>query len=350
MASFWKTLQSTALGAGSGFLVGGPYGALIGGGLGLASGLLSSDNPYQRLGSPRDVVNVNPYTREYYNISKQNLENYNQLMKQYLGKSEAAEGDLRRIMNQMGSYTFEVSYDPLAAQRAFLSTAPSYQPLVDQLLQTQQGADYARTLSAEAARQVASQFAGQGGLQSGAALKAMMEGATLPLAQYQSQREAARNQALLQLLGQGYAGLQRGYELAPHLELQRQQAQFGVLGSQADIANRLLGYGMAGQQLYGGLGQGALSAMGGVSTPQWWQPTYVANPNYRSPLDAIGLGLSGGNLANAGGLTGLNLLSQWMTPSPKQAPVGPSPIPNSDYIYEGMLPYKYPGYIHEGTI
>ena len=336
MASFWKTIQSTALGAGSGFLVGGPYGALIGGGLGLASGLLSSDNPYQRLGSPNDVVNVNPYTKEYYNISKQNLENYNQLMKQYLGKSEAAEGDLRRIMNQMGSYKFEVSYDPLAAQRAFLSTAYSYQPVVDQLLQTQQGSDYARTLSAEAARQVASQFAGQGGLQSGAALKAMMEGATTPLAQYQAQREAARNQALMQLLGQGYAGLQRGYELAPQLELQRQQAQFGVLGSQADIANRLLGYGMAGQQLYGGLGQGALSAMGGMAAPQWWQPTYVANPNYRSPLDAIGLGLSAGNLANSGGLTGLNLLSKWMTPSPtpKQEPVDPSKVPG--WVYESM--------------
>jgi hypothetical protein len=161
----------------------------------------------------------------------------------------------------MGNYS-----DPNSAFRQFMSQAPELQNLIfgaTSPLQ-QRFSEYGDIMANSAIKDVANQFSGIGGLNSGAAISAATRGAAEPRAN------------LLAQLG---------------------QTQAGMLGN-------LFSGAMSGNY---GLQQTGLQAGAQMAAPEWWQPTWMENPDYISTGDWLQMGASvvGGLGGAALGLAGL---------------------------------------------
>lgn len=223
-------------------------------------GMFDPANAYQSVGNASDVTQVNPYTDPYMqSLMGQGANTWNQL-------------------NQgMGSMTGMInSLDPMAAQNYFLQNGGG----ADQMRGIAQKnlaqydtnrMDLANQLSKQAIDNISGQFAdaGPGALRSGAASRAISEGAITPFLQANTDIANLMGQQAGQLQGQNMSNLFNSY---------LQNAQMG-LGAQT-AQNQMLA-GMYGNQL----GQ-----QGAIAGPQWWQPTYDPNPNYMSIPDLIGTG------------------------------------------------------------
>ena len=289
----WGNALKTGLtGAATGFVASGfnPLGAvagLVGGGL---LGGFSSNNPYSQVGRPSDVRNINPYTAEAMDRFRSDYGFYRNNLTKYLQGADTYGGEVDRLRRSLESYKFGVEYDPLAAQRLFLSQTPELQQLARRSIDTSSGEEQARRLAGQAIQQVASQYAG-GGLRSGAALRAMTEGAAIPLGQYQVNRENLIGNLLGNLYGQSFQGLQQGTQYKAGLDLQAQQLGYGSLldALRAAQSQQAFQGQLANLMQSGALGSAA--GIGHMGAPTFWQPTYVPNPDYMSNSQLLGSGL-----------------------------------------------------------
>ena len=218
---------------------------------------MSGQEPFLKMGDSSDVVNTSPYTGDL----------WSQLM--------SSGGFLQNFLDEGANYASMASAasDPMAFMNAFIGLAPQLQgiatgatsPFVDATM------GVANTAAGNAVDQVLNRFSSDNALYSGAATEtAVNEGAR------------AQNSFVQQ-----------------------------ALGAQTNLANTLLGGGMntlsnafanqggllaqlAGQQY--GLGSNALGAAAGLAAPEYWQPTYMENPDYLSSSDKVGMGISAANL------------------------------------------------------
>jgi hypothetical protein len=283
-------------GAGAGFLAGGVPGAIAGGVAGFGLGGMSSSNPYTRLGSPGDVSNVNPYTKQMLDQMLADRNYFKNWMESGQSQTSRYGSLIDDQIQNIGKFNFTSSYDPLAAQRQFLGQSPELQHLVDRSYGMDQAQEQAKLLAARSAQEVAAQFGNQGAINSGAALKAMSEGAAAPMAQYLTDAERMRNQLLSGLWDRSFSGLQQGNIFAAQQDLATQQENYARLLNmlQALQAQQAMGFNQQqlGSNLYGQTG----AMLGQYGAPQWWQPTYVGNPNYINPMDMLGMGAQIGML------------------------------------------------------
>src|SRR6056297_1578860 len=148
-------------------------------------------------------------------------------------------------------------------------------------------------MSNQAVQNIGSQFAnrGAGGLRSSGAMQAISEGAINPLLQSNAQIGQMIGGQAGQLQGQGMSNLFNAYNTAN----QQRLAGFGQL--MGDATQRDL----AGQQTLAGLYGANLGAQSGIAGPEWWQPTYLSNPNFFGVQDVINTGAQIGSMAMGGG-------------------------------------------------
>jgi hypothetical protein len=267
MAWNWQNaLSGAASGAGTGALAGSVIPGLgtgigaLGGGLGgFFLGGFGGD-PYQQLGDPSDVTNVNQYTDPFWQqLTGQGQNTWNQM--------QTGMGSLTGMINAL---------DPLAAQNYFNQSGGG----ADQMraIAQQNLAQYdtnrravADRMSQQAVDNISGHFgdAGPGALRSGAAGQAISEGAINPILQANTDIANMMAQQSGQLQSQNMNNLFNSY-------LQNSQMGLGAQTAQ----NQMLA-GMYGQQL----GQ-----MGGLAGNEWWQPAYAPNPGYMSPQDIFSMG------------------------------------------------------------
>ena len=169
---------------------------------------------YSPVGSAEDVAQVNPMTEDFY--------------KQLAGYAQ-------QFQQGMGAYGPQANIAALAGAEPALSRI-AQRTIDPYATQAQSTADL---LSQRAVQNVASQFAGGGALNTGAALSAMTRGAAEPVSQAATNIAQMRSQLGGGLLGQQLGGMQQAY-----------QTQAGLLGQM-------------------------LGAQAGFAAPEWWQPTYV---------------------------------------------------------------------------
>jgi hypothetical protein len=224
---------------------------------GSAQETFNPDNAYMELGDPEDVTNVNPYSDPFMQqLREQGGNTWNQL--------NQGMGNMTGMIN---------SLDPMAAQRAFLGQEGAMRGIAEQNYDQFNTANraVADRLSQQAVDNISGHFGdtGPGALRSGAAAQAISEGAINPILQSNAQ--------IGQMIG-GQAGQLQGQNMSNLFTQMRGYDQMGLNAQQG--LNQLMG-GMYGQQL----GQ-----RGQMARPEWWQPTYMPNPNYMSPQEMIGTG------------------------------------------------------------
>lgn len=224
---------------------------------GSAQETFNPDNAYMELGDPEDVTNVNPYSDPF--------------MQQLQEQGGNTWNQLNRGMGQMSGMIGAL--DPMAAQRAFLGQEGAMRGISEQNYDQFNTANraVADRLSRQAVDNISAHFGdtGPGALRSGAAAQAISEGAINPILQSNAQ--------IGQMIG-GQAGQLQGQNMSNLFTQMRGYDQMGLNAQQG--LNQLMG-GMYGQQL----GQ-----QGQMARPEWWQPTYMPNPNYMSPQDMVGMG------------------------------------------------------------
>ena len=206
---------------------------------------------YTAVGDPSDVSNVNPYTDSAFDS--------------LFGDS----GFLNQFEGQMGQFD-----DPLGGINSFLNGAAPQQ-ILDLIMgaTSQYGQAQAAVGTAnadEAGLGTAQMFVGQNSFNSGAAMTAV-----------QLARQRALNESSAQTLG-----------------MQTQLAG-GLLNTGLGAASNA--YGATGDR-YAGLLGGALGQLGQFGAPEYYQPTYVENPDYISRNDRVNFwgGLFGDVIGAAG--------------------------------------------------
>jgi hypothetical protein len=225
-------------------------------------------------------------------------------------QSTPGAGQQNALINQLtGS-----AYDPMAAQNAFLSTAPQFQQVARNTVDRNAAMNRAQQLSQDAQQRIASQFANAGGgaVHSGAGLAAMQQGALQPLLDAETQLTQQETQLAGNLMGRaqnqlgqqfrtagqlGQQGLGMGLQGLQNLSSQDLQRLQQLQNAQAQQQQLRL----QGTQGLGNLGmqgmQTALPQLGSISQQNYWSPEYVTSPTYGQQL-LQGLG---GAASQAGG-------------------------------------------------
>lgn len=280
MAINWGSATTGAMsGAAMGTAIGGPgWGTAIGA---VGGGLLGMFG-----GSEGQTQQVNPYADRYWNLLQGNLGNFQkqqaaaeQKQTGYLSASQRGYADLRNFQPT-------AQYDPQAALRAFNAQQPYMQR---QAMQGFSPFGDAQGTAADRAKRtaqsIAAQYGGQGALQSGAAQKAIAEGAgraagdvNLQLDQMFMGRLQGLEQGARAQIEQGYATQLQNQQLRDQLRFQGLGAYAGGMQSiGGQYGQRALGYGQL-------VGQ-TQSSMGQVASPEF---TYQAPQNQM--LDALQYG------------------------------------------------------------
>lgn len=216
----------------------------------------SGANAYNAVGSPDDVKNVNPMSGQFWNqLQGQGGNFYNQL--------GTGMGAMTSMIN---------SLDPMAAQNEFLNNGAGAMRNIAMAnmdpFANQARADY---LSNEALSNISGFFgnSGRGALRSGAGMSALMEGALNPFTEMNQNLANMTTQQAGQLQGQNMSNL------------------FNQFGNYSQM-----GLGALGQQnsMLAGLYGNVLGQQGQMAAPEWWQPTYMPNPNYMGIGDILSTG------------------------------------------------------------
>ena len=230
----------------------------VGDQFGIGSLFGSSESPYMSVGDPSDVTNVNPYTGQV-------MSSLQDLTGSLRGNLFGGEG----LISDISSGEITQDYDPQSAINQFLSLTPQLQGVATETTTGGRAADINDQLAGNISRRVSDQF--QGNPQSGAFASSVSSALAEPMFQAQMQREALRNRLLQGLYGDTLSQLGRG-------DLAQMQMR-------ADLARAALGeqMGLLGQTM------GMQTQMG---QPEWWEPTYVRDPDYVSSRDILGIGSS----------------------------------------------------------
>ncbi len=227
----------------------------------------SSENAFMQLGDPRDVSQVSPFTQPTFN-----------LLTEFLQGSQAGAGQLAQQAI--------AGFDPTAANRAFLAASPGLQNVTlgatGPLAQSQMS--LASQIGLQGINDQAA-LAAAGGipLSSSAFAEAASRAAALPQQQALANIVQAQTGLAGQLFGGAQQGLFSGFNLQPQLGLQAAGQQAGLAGA------------------FGG-------QLASLSGPEFFQPTFVENPNFIGAQDIFGAiaGLGGIGLGSllGGGLFG----------------------------------------------
>jgi len=261
---------------------------------------------------------INPLTNGYYQDILGELNRWNGQQNQYQQQANQARGQLNReagtardIRNQQSNVAVPGANDWFTD---FMDEQiPGYRAEAQQVAEmaTRGGsagqAERAQIMSEQAARNAANQFAGSGGMFSGATSQAVAEGAASPLARYQDelgkQYQNAFMGAYTPLAGQGQQLAYQGQQD----QFQNTMNQLGQMLSSTQLAGNLFGNAMGGAQNAAGLaGQRAQGAEGyrhDIAQPFYATPNYQPNQmstlgNDLSNFGTLGAGFIG-NPANA---------------------------------------------------
>ncbi len=286
----------------------------IGGLLGIGSGA----DPYIKTGSASDVVNTNPFTDAF--------------LKSLQGQAGQTQGDLNNILFGNGGVidtsnlaktllgsnanaATNVGYDPNAAINEFLSRTPQLQDIARGSVSPFTADQQLRDLQTQIGQAVSDQFSGNP--QSGAFVGAMTQAQAQPLLNLSLNRMQAENTATQNMFGQVGNNLNTNYNLVPSVLLQG----LGLANQSASGINDTAGTQLnAGNILASLLGQN-LQQQGQIAAPNWWQPTYLNNPDYVSAGNILNLGgqLAGAGISGAAQSSTNALLDQILGRLPKTA-------------------------------
>lgn len=221
----------------------------------------------------------------------QNAYNQNNAMMQgLLGQAAGYRGQGASLLNQyLGSQTPEYSYDPQAAQRAFLAGAPQLQQLARDTVSDGSTEDLLRQERERIVQEVGDTFGGTP--TSGAFAQALGTGIATPLLQRSQAREQMISNLAGNLLGQSQGLLSQNYLNAAQMRYGEQEARLQQLlqGLQGTGALGQQALGEAGQ--YGQMAQQGLGLLGQLSQPVYATPDYVAQ---RSPFSDFMTGAAQG--------------------------------------------------------
>lgn len=216
---------------------------------------------YRQVGSPGDVRNINPWTENVFNR-----------FEQMLPGAQAGMNDIaQRLMG--------LEYDPEAAQRMFMSQVPGLRELVRDSTRPYEGAaqSWAQMAADQARRDVANQYSG-GGMYSGAFGSAVGQGMAQPYMQAAMGEAQMQGEMTQDMFQNTLMQLANQYSTGKQLEAAGLQNAGNLYGQQFGAAS---------------------DVMGRLAAPEWWQPTYVYEPEEQPMWQQM----MGGALT--GGLTGL---------------------------------------------
>jgi len=250
------------------------------GALGALPGLVGMfQKPYQNSQTP---TNINPWSDGFYQQMQGQNANLNNLWQQSLGDSRTAGmrefGQSKNWLNQMGN----VNYDPMAAQRQFMSEAPGLQALASRSVGNTDTEAQLASMRAIAGEGAASRFGGSptGSAMQQSVMRAMME----PEFAYRQNQNNLAAQMTGQLFGQRSNALESG--MWNQAQFGQNQAMQGFqgwsqLGAQAQAQEM-----QRANMLASMLGQ-TQNLMGQFAAPEWWSPNMINNPNYGSPSQFV---------------------------------------------------------------
>lgn len=269
-------LASLGLGAGS-FL----GGALKGRG----------QDPYMSVGDVSDVQNANPFTNRILAQTQSDIGNFNNLLMGQLGRGEGFQRQGAAALTDLMGYNPTVNYDPMAAQRMFLSVQPSLQRVAQQAVPQVDVSQYQGQL----AEQVANQY--QGNPNSGAFVRTLGETLLAPQLQADMARQQAVSQIFNALAGQSLSGLQQGNVAQGQFQQASNQQRGTAMAQGAQGLGDLAGQSFNNMGVFGSLLGNLQSQRAQFGGPEWWQPTYLNNPNFVGARDWMNFG---SNMMGAG--------------------------------------------------
>lgn len=300
-----------AVGAGIG-LLGGPIGAGagallgagIGGGLGLLKGFEDKTERIMPELINRGEYNLGlGYAQGAYNDNNLRMQN---LMGRWQGQQNTGMGFLSQYMNQPAA---EYQYDPMAAQRLFLSQAPELQNLARRTVSDYAPDDLIRQEREMIMQQVGDTFGGSP--RSGAFAQAASQALATPLLQRAQAQEQLRAQVAGQLLGTSQQNLNQNVLQAAQMGYQQQLADRARLLEGAQYMQGLGGQTLQGAGMYGQLAGQGLGMLGQLTQPVYATPDYRVTPgigstffNTMGQVGQLGSGIAMLGGGGGGGVTG----------------------------------------------
>lgn len=239
-------------------------------------------DPYQTIGGPEDISNVNPYTDAFYQQMLGSGQNMQNMLMSGIGGANPYYAGMQNFMNNI---------DPSAAYNYFQNSMAGG-------LRDMAAANYADfntanqavadRLSNQAVQNISSQFAnrGPGALRSGGAMQAISEGAINPLLQ--------SNATIANMIG-GQAGQMQAQGMQNAYNAQNAANQLGMsgwLGLTGSADQRAI----ADQSLLGNMWGTSMGLTGGIADPWLYQQQYANNPNYWSGQDYVNAGANIGSM------------------------------------------------------
>lgn len=216
----------------------------------------------------------------------------NMMMQGLLGEASALRGQGSGLLQQYLNQN-PVSYDPMAAQRAFLASAPQFQDLARETVGDYSTDDLLRQERENIMRQVGDQFGGTP--TSGAFAGAASQALATPLLQRAQAREQAISSLAGGLMGQSQGLLNQNFLANAQFRREDQQRPLTA----AEYLRSLAGQTTQEAGLYGNLASQGLGGLLSMTQPVYATPDYVSQ---RSPVSdfmtgaAQGLGM-GANVA-----------------------------------------------------
>lgn len=271
----------------------------------LAGGLFSAlpsiigafQDPYRNTQQP---TNINPMTDQAWNQIQEQNTNLNNWFQRSLGDSRTAgQGDFGASRNMLSQLS-NMSFDPQAANRAFMSQVPEFQNLVRSSIGDSSSEQELARMRSIVGEEAASRFGGSP--TSAAFQQSVMRATAEPGLQYMMNRENLQSQMLGNLLNQNLGQMNQGFW---------NQAQFGAnnLGSAAqgmsNLGNTALQSELARMSQLGSMLGQNMNLIGQFGQPTLWSPDMVTNPNFASGGDVMSNLASGANL-------GMNI-DRWLT-------------------------------------
>ena len=272
------------MGAASGMALG-SFGGPLGMGIGaVGGGLLGMFG-----GSGGGMQQVNPYADDYWDLMTGNMRNYQAKMGQAEGMQTAYLGAGERSLSQLAGFRPEATYDPQASIRAFNAQLPFMQRQAQGLMSPfgdAQGTSVDR--AQRAGQEIAANYNQMGALNTGAASRAIGEGATRAAGEMNLQQDQLYQNFLMNMMNPRLQILQQAYQT----ELQRQMAEDEI--RRQNIAAEAQGYmniaGVYGQRAgqYAGLAGGAQSGLAAMAG-QEYAYTPPSNPFLEGLQGAAGI-------------------------------------------------------------
>lgn len=259
------------------------------------------ESPFMQVGEASDVQQINPFMEQQYaSLTGRTDESLNSL-REYLAQADQYGGQAADLLGQVTGFESRAAYDPQAGFRQFLSQAPQLQALAQESYAPQRSDERLRSLQDQIARQVGDQFGGNAS--SGAFASAVSEGMSQPVFQMEQQRR--QNVAGLQnaLMGQAQSAAEQANQFGYQAQRQGEQDYLSQLLSGAEGLQGLASGQRQGASLYGDLAGTFSGQASSLAQPEYWQPTYQADPDYVSfgdLMNTFSAGLGGAQAQGAG--------------------------------------------------